>query len=410
MHRRRPWILSSSCAPHWVPVQAGTGTAYCRAGAGVRGAWCAARRGSADSVRHHAGGRGGCGGACRVSARFAAKLGDRTCSPADSSCGSTAGRTRHACSWQADCGRRGACACRRRYACGAAVTHPAAAAAANGKRESGSAGGAARVLWRHRRRIAGRSRSWCCCSRASPESPPNRAPTSALRSSAAVMMAAHRLVPCSMKKAGSSPRERASDPPPERRVIGKWRFSWKGLRAQAARQTTRQMGDYTTGSMDYLSGRLASDCLNASRGRSGTCRSPASLAAWRVEWMRLAIFPADPQLRRSLQARVLDTSRPYGVRFEALEMLALNAGNSSLSPEIVRAALDLGRRVPGSLFTLAGTGHAARSGPASVAARIDRHVEPGTRHILAHAGAVLAYRRLQGRSGRASDAGIPCRQ
>jgi hypothetical protein len=92
-------------------------------------------------------------------------------------------------------------------------------------------------------------------------------------------------------------------------------------------------------------GRLDGGCSAAAAvaDRSAPC-SPAGIAATQVEQLRIALFPADPDLSRRLQTRLHDRAQPFAVRLAALtslHALASRTGEAAGEGEAVRGALDL---------------------------------------------------------------------
>ncbi len=134
---------------------------------------------------------------------------------------------------------------------------------------------------------------------------------------------------------------------PATRTPRKWEVAIQveGFRAQVARERAATKGKYATMLMIMTGGRLAADCRDARASQSPTCR-PAALAASLVEQLHIKFLPADPELRRSLQARVLDAGQSFATRFDALELLARNTSGGDLGPEIIRAALDIVATAP----------------------------------------------------------------
>lgn len=155
-----------------------------------------------------------------------------------------------------------------------------------------------------------------------------------------------------------------------RRVASKPLRSWQMVtilessRAQTARERARKAAgqadstpaasrhtnsEYPGVSITYMPGRLlASECRNPRRGEIELCRPASAVGAQMSERLRMDIIPEDPQLRRILQARVLDITQSFNARFSALELLARKGNDGDLNPEVIRAALDFVANSPDS--------------------------------------------------------------
>lgn len=109
----------------------------------------------------------------------------------------------------------------------------------------------------------------------------------------------------------------------------------------------QKKGSHVVTHLGELSGPLSSSCGDSAVRRSEYCgRTPALQGAIIAEQMRTRIFPVDQQLTSNLQAKVLDSGRPYRERFDALGLLARSNDDRAMNLAIVRAALELAATAP----------------------------------------------------------------